>query len=70
VDELLTPKLGHIDAVAIAAFWHSLMGMDARGRPVTPLLSWSDRRAGRKRSTCRPPSTSATSTAAPAAGCT
>jgi gluconokinase len=45
VDELLTPKLGHIDAVAIAAFWHSLMGMDARGRPVTPLLSWSDRRA-------------------------
>jgi gluconokinase len=37
-----------IDAVAIAAFWHSLMGLDAAGQPVTPLLPWSDRRAARE----------------------
>jgi gluconokinase len=45
IDELLAAKPGHVDAVAVAAFWHSLLGLDARGRPVTPVLPWSDRRA-------------------------
>lgn len=44
-----------IDAVATAAFWHSLLGVDGRGAPVTPLLPWSDLRsadeAGRLRAT-------------------
>ena len=34
-----------IAAVGIAAFWHSLVGVDADGRPLTPLLPWSDVRA-------------------------
>ena len=37
-----------IAAVAIAAFWHSLLGVDGDGRPVTPLLPWSDLRASRE----------------------
>jgi gluconokinase len=39
---------GHLDAVelvASACFWHSLLGVDAAGDPVTPLLTWADARA-------------------------
>jgi gluconokinase len=45
MDELQATAPPRIDAVATAAFWHSLVGVDARGRPVTPVLPWSDRRA-------------------------
>ncbi len=31
--------------VAPTAFWHSLLGVDAEGRPTTPLLLWMDGRA-------------------------
>jgi gluconokinase len=31
-------------AVAIAGFWHGLLGLDAAGDPVTPLFSWADQR--------------------------
>ena len=34
-----------ISAVCAATFWHSLLGVDASNRPVTPLLPWSDLRA-------------------------
>jgi gluconokinase len=34
-----------IAAVVIAAFWHSLMGVDAHGHPTTALMPWSDLRA-------------------------
>lgn len=34
-----------VAAVGIAAFWHSLLGVDAAGHPTTPLMLWSDRRA-------------------------
>jgi gluconokinase len=34
-----------IVAVGVSTFWHSLVGVDAAGRPVTPLLPWGDRRA-------------------------
>src|SRR5918996_621840 len=37
-----------VDAIAISAFWHSLMGVDANGRPRTPLLTWADTRAVRE----------------------
>ena len=33
---------------AISTFWHSLMGVDANGRPTTPLLTWADTRAVRQ----------------------
>lgn len=31
--------------VACAAFWHSLLGLDQAGAPVTPILAWGDTRA-------------------------
>ncbi|CAA9490354.1 MAG: Gluconokinase [uncultured Rubrobacteraceae bacterium] len=34
-----------ISAVATSAFWHGLLGVDARGRPTTPIFTWADRRA-------------------------
>ena len=36
---------GPLDAVAISAFWHSLVAVDARGRPLTGVLTWRDNRA-------------------------
>ena len=32
-------------ALAISSFWHSLLLLDAGGRPLTPVLLWEDRRA-------------------------
>jgi gluconokinase len=34
-----------IVAVAASCYWHSLMGIDARGRPTTQLLTWADTRS-------------------------
>lgn len=34
-------------AVGIATFWHSLLGVDAKGRPTTAVLTWADTRASR-----------------------
>lgn len=34
-----------IEGVAIATFWHSLLGVDREGRPVTPVYGWGDSRA-------------------------
>lgn len=36
-----------IEAVAIACFWHSLVGVDERGEPLTPVFGWADTRAAR-----------------------
>lgn len=36
---------GEIGAVAISAFWHSLVGVDGRGKPTTPILGWPDTRS-------------------------
>lgn len=35
----------HIDYVALACFWHSLVGVDDAGNAITPLLGWADLRA-------------------------
>jgi gluconokinase len=35
-----------IAAVGVCAFWHSMVGVDAAGRAVTPLYTWADTRAG------------------------
>jgi len=48
IDELLTYHFhseGQIDLIAISAFWHSLIGIDAEGVPTTALLTWADTRA-------------------------
>ena len=46
IDDLLANFAGKIELIAISAFWHSLIGIDADGRPTTPLLTWADTRAG------------------------
>lgn len=48
IDGALTaagPLAGQIAAVGLSTFWHSLLGVDAAGRPVTTLTTWADRRA-------------------------
>ncbi|WP_052130584.1 gluconokinase [Erwinia typographi] len=47
LDALLTqPNDGsEIVAVGISTFWHSLVGIDAHQRPVTPVITWADGRA-------------------------
>jgi len=42
--EMAGPLAQHIGAVAIDTFWHSLMGVDADNRPLTPLIIWEDTR--------------------------
>ncbi len=47
IDETLAaagPLASQIAAVATDTFWHTLMGVDASGCPVTPLLTWEDTR--------------------------
>lgn len=34
-----------VRAVALTAFWHSLVGMDGEGKALTPVYSWGDTRA-------------------------
>ncbi len=38
-------RAGEIAAVATSTFWHSVLGVDARGRPTTRVLTWADTRA-------------------------
>ncbi|HEY3501865.1 MAG TPA: FGGY family carbohydrate kinase [Actinocatenispora sp.] len=37
-------KLAGVDTIAISTQWHSLLGLDARGEPAGPCLSWMDLR--------------------------
>lgn len=45
-----TANLGrHADqvaAVGMSCFWHGLLGLDASGKPTTPVFMWADKRAG------------------------
>lgn len=48
IDDVLRqagPYAGQICAVALDTFWHSLLGIDAAGRPLTPVITWEDTRA-------------------------
>ena len=44
--ELASARQDDIGAVATSSFWHSLMGVDARGTPTTPVYMWGDKRSG------------------------
>jgi len=44
VDEALTAA-GEVDAVAWSTLWHSLVALDERDRPLTPVSTWLDLRA-------------------------
>lgn len=46
IDGALTGVRTSVEAVAIAAFWHSLIGVDAQGRAVTAVMPWTDTRSG------------------------
>lgn len=41
----LPPERFPIAAVGVASLWHSLIGVDADGYPLTPCLLWEDRRS-------------------------
>jgi gluconokinase len=46
IDEVLAKAGGaKIAAVACCTFWHSLMGADPEGAPLTPVYTWGDMRA-------------------------
>jgi gluconokinase len=45
IDAALDGTDAPVDAVGIAAFWHSLVGVDARGRAVTGVIPWTDTRS-------------------------
>jgi len=47
VDQQGRTALDEVRAVATSTFWHSLLGLDARGQPLTPLYLWMDARSGR-----------------------
>lgn len=34
-----------IAAVGVCSFWHSMLGIDAKGAPVTPVYTWAETRA-------------------------
>jgi gluconokinase len=47
IDEVLRKageRSGQIAAVATSTFWHTLLPLDASGRPLMPLLTWEDTR--------------------------
>jgi gluconokinase len=47
IDEVLQragERAGSILAVATSTFWHTLLPLDARGRPLLPLMTWEDTR--------------------------
>lgn len=48
IDEILAklgPRAADLRAVACCTFWHSVMGVDDRDEPVTPVYTWADTRA-------------------------
>jgi gluconokinase len=48
IDAALDGTDAPVDAVGIAAFWHSLVGVDARGRAVTGVIPWTDTRSAQE----------------------
>jgi gluconokinase len=45
VRSALAGRDGDADAVGVSCFGHSLLALDARGRPLTPVLGWRDVRS-------------------------
>ncbi len=46
-------RAAEIAAVGATSFWHSLLGLDRRGEPTTPLYYWADRRSSPQAATLR-----------------
>lgn len=45
IDKVTAKTKVAIDAVAMCAFWHGLVGVDGKGKPTTPVLTWADTRS-------------------------
>ncbi len=48
IDDVLTKAekiRGEIEYVAASSFWHSLVGVDAKGKPTTKVFGWADTRS-------------------------
>lgn len=46
IDEVCSSKNDTpIAAVGISCFWHSLVGLDTQGKPITPVFYWGDNRS-------------------------
>jgi gluconokinase len=45
VDQALRDVPQPVLGVGVSTFWHSLLGVDRRGEPITPLFLWLDARA-------------------------
>src|SRR5678815_4032239 len=43
--ESLRLAKGAPDAISGSCFWHSLLGLDRAGKPLTPIYTWADARA-------------------------
>lgn len=43
--ERIGERAAEIVAVGMTSFWHSLLGLDRHGKPVTPVLMWADTRS-------------------------
>lgn len=43
----LGDRAKHVHVVGVSTFWHSFLGLDAHGQPITPLYNWADRRAAK-----------------------
>jgi gluconokinase len=41
----LGPRAPDIAAVGASVFWHSVLGLDATGRPLTAVITWADTRS-------------------------
>lgn len=41
------PAAADLRAVGVSTFWHNILGLDADGRPATPVYSWADERSAR-----------------------
>ena len=56
IDEVLEKSKrikGEIRTVAASSFWHSLVGIDGRGKPTTKVFGWADTRSRRHIATLR-----------------
>ncbi len=47
IDALLEKSKAEITHVASCSFWHSLVGLDTKGKPTTKVFGWADTRSGK-----------------------
>jgi gluconokinase len=44
IEEARAEAHGDVEAVGMSCFWHGMMAIDRRGRAVSPVITWRDRR--------------------------